>query len=161
MGNRASDNDYTILSKLETKYLASLEKRKPWILITMNVIYYYYYLFYTRVLPDDEPHATVIFTLSFSESLLVNYMIDFAGAHLLCKFLTGKWLMIAIFVVIMVINYLIYHRTGKNKQIVENKPKFFNSNKASVVITGTFFLVTTSFLFWMADYLMHVTDQCR
>jgi len=93
----------------------------------MNVLYYYYYLFYTRVLPDDEPHATVIFTLSFSESLLVNYSIDLVGAHLFCKFLLGKWSMIIIFVMIMVVNYLIYHKTGKNKKVVENKPKFFNS----------------------------------
>ena len=127
----------------------------------MNVLYYYYYLFYTRVLPDDEPHATVIFTLSFSESLLVNYSIDLVGAHLFCKFLLGKWSMIIIFVMIMVVNYLIYHKTGKNKKVVENKPKFFNSNIASIAITGVFFLITTSFLFWMADYLMYVIDQCR
>lgn len=141
--------------------MAALERKKPWILIAMNVLYYYYYLFYTRVLPDNEPHATVIFTLSFSESLLVNYMIDFAGVHLFCKFLLGKWSMISIFVLIIVINYLIYHRTGKNKEIVEKKPKFLNSNKASTIITGTFFLITTSFLFWMTDYLMNVIDQCR
>jgi hypothetical protein len=127
----------------------------------MNVFYYYYYLFYTRVLPDDEPHATVIFTLSFSESLLVNYFIDFACAHLFCKFLLGKWPMIAIFLLIVAVNYLIYFKTGRNKKVIENKPKFFNSNRASIILTGIFFLVTTSFLFWMGDYLVYVINRCK
>lgn len=127
----------------------------------MDVLYYYYYLFYTRVLPDDEPHATVIFTLSFSEALLVNYTVDFIVVHLLCKYLLSKWSMIVIFLLIMGINYLIYHRTGKNKEVVERKPKFFGSNKASIVVTIFFFLVTTSFLFWAADYMMQVIDRCR
>lgn len=127
----------------------------------MSVFYYYYYLFYTRVLPDDEPHATVIFTLSFSESLLVNYAIDFCAVHLLCQFLLSKWSMISIFILIVVANYLIYYRTGRNKDIIERKPRFFNSRGVSIVITILFFLVTTSFLFWGADYLMDVINQCR
>lgn len=53
----------------------------------MNVLYYYYYLFYTKVLPDDEPHATVIFTLSFSESLLLNGLLDIFSAIFIVK----KW----------------------------------------------------------------------
>jgi hypothetical protein len=126
----------------------------------MNVLYYYYYLFYTRILPDDQPHATVIFTLSFSESLLVNYTIDFVGAHLLCRFLLGKWSMIIIFILIAAANYLIYYITEKYTQIIELKPKFFGSSKASVAITLIFFLVTTSFLFWMADYLMEIINRC-
>lgn len=145
---------------MEAEHLASLEERDFRLLI-MDVLYYYYYLFYTRVLPDDEPHATVIFTLSFSEALLVNYTIDFIAVHLLCKYLLSKWSMIAIFLLIMGTNYLIYHRTGKNKLIVERKPKFFNNNKASIAVTALFFLITTSFLFWVADYLMYVIDQCR
>ncbi len=127
----------------------------------MDVLYYYYYLFYTRVLPDDEPHATVIFTLSFSEALLVNYTVDFIAVHLLCKYLLSKWSMIAILLLIIGINYLIYHRTGKNKEVVERKPRFFGSNTASIIITLLFFVITTSFLFWAADYMMYVLDQCR
>jgi len=127
----------------------------------MKVLYYYYYLFYTRVLPDDEPHATVIFTLSFSESLLINYAIDFLAVHLFCKYLLSKWSMIAIFLLIVGINYLVFHRTGKNKEIIERKPTFLGSNRLSIVITLLFFLATTSFLFWVADYLMYVIEQCR
>jgi hypothetical protein len=46
----------------------------------MEVFYYYYYLFYTKVLTDDEPHATVVFTLSFSESLLINFTLQYIVA---------------------------------------------------------------------------------
>lgn len=127
----------------------------------MNVLYYYYYRFVTRGGGEDQPHATVIFILSFSESLLVNYMIDFVGAHLLCRFILGKWAMIEIFLVIVTINYFVYYRTGKYKEIVATKPQFFNSHNASIVITVLFIVITTSFLFWMADYLMVVIDRCR
>lgn len=63
------------------------------IYLYMSVLYYYYYFFYTKILPDDEPHATVIFTLSFSEALLVNYVIEFFSAHLLVSFCwaNGQW----------------------------------------------------------------------
>jgi hypothetical protein len=127
----------------------------------MNVLYYYYYLFYTRVLPDNEPHATVIFTLSLSETLLIIHTIDFVGAHLFCRFLLVKWSMIGIFIAVILINYLIYHQGGLNKKVIQNKPKFYGSNNISCMITVLFFLVTTSFLFWMSDYLLKTIELCN
>ena len=126
----------------------------------MNVLYYYYYLFYTRILPDDEPHATVIFTLSFSESLLVNGILDILAAHLLCKKLE-MWLMIGVFVVLIIFNYLIYSRTKKSRLVVENKPQFFNSHKVSIMVTLLWFVATTSFMFWKPVYVKEVLDQCH
>jgi hypothetical protein len=126
----------------------------------MNVLYYNYYLFITRGGKEDQPHATVIFALSFSESLLVNYAIEFVGVHLLCKFLLDTWSMIVIFGLILLANYTYFVRTGRNIKIIERRPKFFNNSKASAIITITFILITTSFLFWMADYLMWVLDKC-
>jgi hypothetical protein len=127
----------------------------------MKVLYYYYYLFYTRIIPDDEPHATTIFTLSISQALLVNYSIDFIAVHLLCRFLLGKWAMITTSLLIIGINYLYYSKNGKGKEIILEKPKFFKSNGISIIMTGLFFSITTSFLFWMADYLMYVIDKCK
>ena len=126
----------------------------------MKVLYYYYYLFYTRVLPDNDPHGTVIFTLSFSESLLVNNMIEFVGVHLFCKFLLGLWAKIAISALIVGINYLVYYESGKNIRIVESKPKFFNSNRISIAITIFFFVFTSSLLFWTADYFLFIISKC-
>lgn len=47
----------------------------------MNVSYYYY-LFYTKVLPDNQPHSTVIFTLSFTFSLIINGIVNVVFAYL-------------------------------------------------------------------------------
>lgn len=126
----------------------------------MDVLYYYYYLFYTRVLPDDEPHATVIFTLSFSESLLVNGILDILSAHLFCLKM-DMWLMIGILLLLIAINYLTYSRTKKSRVIVEQKPRFFSNHKASIVITLLWFIITTSFMFWKPIYVKYILDQCR
>lgn len=127
----------------------------------MDVFYYYYYLFYTRVLPDDEPHATTIFTLSVSEALFVSYFLDFIWVNLFCKLLLTKWYMIGIFIAVIIFNSILYGKTGKGKRVVTEQPKLFNNEKVSLVITCLFFLVSTSFLFWMADYLLIVIERCR
>ena len=66
---------------METRCLVSLERRVFWLLtlnslFIMKVLYYYYYLFYSKILPDDEPHATTVFTLSSSEGFLINGALD-------------------------------------------------------------------------------------
>jgi hypothetical protein len=127
----------------------------------MNVLYYYCYLFYSRIIPDTEPHATVIFVLSFSESLIVNYTIDTIGVHFMCKFLLVIWHKLAITALILIINYLTFYRTGRSIVIVKNKPKFLGSNKISVLVTLLFFLASISLLFWMSDYLLFVLEKCQ
>jgi hypothetical protein len=126
----------------------------------MDVLYYYYYLFYTKVLPDNEPHATVVFTLSFSESLLVNFFIDFVGVHLTCGFVSSKWSMIGVFIIIGVINYLVYFRTNRREDVLTRKPKFLQSNRASIALTAIFVLFSSSLLFWGSIYLMGLIEQC-
>lgn len=126
----------------------------------LDVFYYYYYLFYTKVLPDDEPHATVVFTLSFSEALLINYSINVIGSHFFCKYLLGKWEMISIIVILNGFNYLLYLKTGRGKKIVKSKPIFFNNHYLSLIVTLLFFLITSSFLFWVADYAQYVISHC-
>jgi hypothetical protein len=143
---------------MELGYFGERETMLP---LVMDVLYYYYYLFYTRVLPDGQPHSTVIFTLSFSESLLVNYGLDILGVHFLCKFLLTKWSMIGIFLLIAILNWLIYYRSGRNRRVVDQEPKLFNSNRLSILFTAAFFLFTTSLLFWAADYMMIVIEQCQ
>ena len=113
----------------------------------MKVFYYYYYLFYTRVIPDSQPHSTVIFTLSFSLSILVNGILSIIAAYV-ANYNMSNFIMIGIFVVIMVINYLMFYRSGKGKRLVKEKPKFNGSHKLSVLLTFVFFLITTSYLFF-------------
>lgn len=112
----------------------------------LNVFYYYYYLFYTKVLPDDQPHSTVVFTLSFSLSLIVNGILSIITAY--AGYNLSNYIMVGVFVVILIVNYLIFYRTGKGKQLVTEKPKFYANHKLSVFFTLCFFIITSSYLFW-------------
>lgn len=116
----------------------------------MNVFYYYYYLFYTKVLPDNQPHSTVIFTLSFTLSLIANCIINVAFAYVL-NISLRKWEMIGIFVLITFLMYLVYYRSGKGKRIVKEKPKLFNNNRVSIALTALLFLIGILALFFQAD----------
>jgi len=126
----------------------------------MNVLYYYYYLFYTKVIPDNEPHATVIFTLSFSLGLLVNGVLKICLALLFCESY-NEWPAIGITLLIMLVNYLLYFKSGKCFKIVEAKPRFFNSNEGSILITVIFFLTSASFLFWGVEYIRDILQSCN
>ncbi len=123
----------------------------------MNVFYYYYYLFYTKVLPDNQPHSTVIFTLSFTFSLILNCIVNITLAYILGISL-GKWEMIGIFVFIIVLLYFAYYRNGKGKRIVKEKPKIFNSNRISIVLTALLFLIGILALFLQADITKNILN---
>lgn len=125
----------------------------------MKVLYYYYYLFYTRILPDEEPHLTVIFTLSFSESLVVNGVLDILIANAFCRRM-HVWLMLLIFGVILSINYFTYLSSKKGYDIIEERPHLLSSNAVSIFISIAWFLFSTSFLFWKPLYLRYLLDQC-
>jgi hypothetical protein len=125
----------------------------------MDVLYYYYYLFYTRVLPDRHPHATVIFTLSFTESLLLNGILDILSAHLSCVKLE-TWMMFTIFLILMGVNFIVYSRP-KRIRIMEQKPRFFSSHKSSILIASLWFLIAVSFMLWKSIYVKEVIDRCR
>ena len=126
-----------------------------------RVIYYYYFLFYSKVLKDDEPHLLTTLALSASGGFFMMYLIDTIWVHLFCEFLLGQWGMLTVIGSMILINFLIFHRTGKAKKVIKEKPKFYNSNSVSIVITLLFFLFTLSLLFWVSDYLLYVIDNCK
>lgn len=123
----------------------------------INIFYYYYYLFYTKVLPDNQPHLTVIFTLSFSISLLINGLISVMFAYM-ADYNMSNYIMVGIFVAVMVVNYLVFYRTGKGIRLVKERPKFFNNHRLSIILTLIFFLITTSFLFWGPIYIKNILN---
>ena len=127
----------------------------------LDVFYYYYFLFYSKVLKDDEPHLLTTMVLSFSESLFVNYSINIIGSYIYCEYLLEKWGMISVIVILNGVNYLFYHRTGRAKKIIKSKPKFFDNYNFSLIVTLIFFLITSSFLFWVADYAKYVISNCK
>ena len=109
----------------------------------MRVLYYYYYLIYSRIIPDPRPAATAIFTLSFSLSLLINFLLQVLSITLFCMSF-GKWAMISIFVLIFSACYIKYFRNGKYLMIIESEPKFFDSSRLSIIIIGFFFVLCVS-----------------
>ena len=115
--------------------------------IMISVLYYYYYLFYTKVVSDSQPHSTTIFTLSFSLSIVINGLLSLIAAYL-SKYNTSNYVMVSVFIIIIIVNYLVFYRTGKGKKLVKERPKLFNNHKLSMLFTIIFFLITTSFLFW-------------
>lgn len=123
----------------------------------MKVFYYYYYLFYTKIMPDNQPHATVVFTLGFTFSLILNGIINIVLAYVFAVSL-GKWEMIGIFALIIVFLYFAYYKNGKGKRIVVEKPKVFNSNLASILSTAMLFILGILALFLQADITRNILD---
>lgn len=125
----------------------------------MKVFYYYCYLFYTKVIPDNEPFAMTVFALSFTESFLLFSLCNIVFAYLYCIELS-KWIGISMMIVISVLNYFIFNKSGLARKIVDDKPTFFDSDQASKVIFGLFFFLGVSSLFWGPIWMKHILDRC-
>ena len=125
----------------------------------IKVFYYYYYLFYTKILPDNQPHSTVIFSLSFIFSLILNGLINMTLAYMFGVALS-RWEMIGVLVLIILLMYLVFYKTGKGKRIVEiEKPKVFNNNGISFVLSLILFLIGILFLFFEADVTRTILEN--
>jgi hypothetical protein len=118
----------------------------------VKTIYYYYYLFYKNILKDNEPHMLATLAFSFSFSLLIIMIIDISMAYLFSLTL-GKYEMIGINILVILVMYFKLHRNSKAIEIVNDKPMFFNSQPLSILITIFFFASTSSFLFWGSTFV--------
>lgn len=125
----------------------------------LKVFYYYYYLFYTKVLVQSEPHFVTVLALSAIEGFLINYLIDFFVVHLFHAMPTVIWYKLLLVGILLIINFNYYERKGKGTAIVQEKPRYFNSHRLTIVIVLviTFFII--SLLFWAADYKRAVLDN--
>ncbi len=126
----------------------------------MKVFYYYGFLFYSKVLKDDEPHLLTILALSFLESLIVNGILEAISVHTFCKDI-GRGSMFTVLLLIIGANYYLLYRTGKAKQIVQSRPKFFKSHNLSIALTLLFAVGAVSLMFWGPIYLKGVLDECK
>lgn len=147
---------------MEARNLVAMEEGKFGILKEemMNVFYYYYYQFYLKILKDNEPHMLTTLALSASEAFLINGIIDFIALKFFC-FEISKWLMISIVILLLGVNYGIYHKTGLAQRILKEKPQFLNNKNLSIVLTLLFFLATLSWLFLAPIYGKHLLSQCN
>lgn len=126
----------------------------------LKVFYYHYYQFYTKVIPDNQPNATVIFVLSFVEALLVNAIIEYAMLKFFCIGM-GKWPMISVIVVMLVLNYFYYYRSGRFETIIEEKPMFFDNLKLSATFTLGVSLLIISWMIWGAVLGKYILETCQ
>jgi hypothetical protein len=126
----------------------------------LNILYYNYFLFYKKVIKDPEPHFATVLALSFSQSLLVNGILDAIALNGFC-YKIGKWVMIGIGVLIIISNYIYYHKNGKGKEVIEEKPIMADNRSLSIAITWLFFLITASWMFWGPIYGKYLLSQCR
>ena len=125
----------------------------------MDVLYYYIYLFYAKVMPDDYPHSNTVWALGFIFSLIINGLIDIPLAYFFNCYLSIIQKVIII-IIVMTLFYLKYDRSGKGIRIVKKeKPKFFGSNTASIILTVLFFLIGMLFLFFKADVLREILEM--
>ncbi len=129
---------------------------------TLEVLYYYYYVYSIKILKDTEPHATTSFMLSLSETFFVTGIINFVASKYFCySILTSKWNFISIFLVILLINYLHFQNSGRSRIIAKEKPVLFSSDKYSRVFVFLFWLITTSWMFWVVPLTNHILKQCN
>ncbi len=125
----------------------------------MDVFYYYIFLFYAKVLPDDYPHSNTVWALGAISAFIVNGLIDIPLAYFFNCYLSTIQKVIII-IIVMTLFYLKYDRSGKGIRIVKKeKPKFFGSNTASIILTILFFLIGMLFLFFKADVVREILEM--
>ena len=125
----------------------------------MDVLYYYIYLFYAKVMPDDYPHSNTVWALGAASAFIINGLIDIPLAYFFNCYL-NKIQKVIIIIIVMILFYLKYDRSGKGIRIVKKeKPKFFGSKIASIILTVLFFLISMLFLFFKAEVMIKILEM--
>ena len=124
----------------------------------MDVFYYYIYLFYAKVMPDDYPHLNTVWALGVTSAFIINGMIDIPLAYFFNCYLSTIQKVIIIIIVITLF-YLKYDRSKGIRIVKKEKPKFFGSKIASIILTVLFFLIGMLFLFFKADVLRKILEM--
>lgn len=113
----------------------------------VEVFYYYYYLFYTKIIPDDQPNATVIFTISIVQSLWISILIDIISLSVYCYYV-NKWSRLIIALLLIVFNSWFFYKNKNIDEIINSKPNFFGKNKLTIIIVSIVSLIGVSWMFW-------------
>ena len=124
----------------------------------LDVLYYYYYLFYTKIIPEDEPNATVIFTLGTSCSFPLGMLLDCVLSYN-CYY-SNPYLLCSVGILLMALFYFLYYRTERYKKVIKAKPKFFGSHRKTIVLVAIFEFSMLSFLFWGPIVSKNIFDEC-
>ena len=124
----------------------------------MDVLYYYIYLFYVKVISDNQPHSRTIWALGVTSAFIINGLIDIPLTYFFNCYLSTIQKVIIIIIVITLF-YLKYDRSKGIRIVKKEKPKFFGSNTASIILTILFFLIGMFFLFFSADIVREILEK--
>lgn len=124
----------------------------------LKILYFYYYSFYQKV--DDTPHFTTLFSLSFSQSLLIIFTVQMIFAYFFCYFFS-TWPMIAICVMLFIVNYFLFMRSGLARKIVKSTPPVIVNQNFTKWFAILFFIITFSFLFLTPILTKSIFANCR
>ena len=125
----------------------------------IKTIYYYYFLFYNRILAESNPHLATVLVLSFFESLIANLIFTIIGVRVYC-FNASKWQGIALCASLVIINSFYYLRNNRGEDIVEQKPKVFDSNTLSIAVTVLVSFIALYTLFNISDWKLALLREC-
>lgn len=126
----------------------------------LDVIYYHYFLFYTKLKIDPEPHFATVLSIGFSQSLLINGVMDIIALKWFC-YQIPVWIQFSLHVLVVYLNYLAYQRGNKGSRIVNEKPVICGNKSLSIIVALLFFLSTMSWLFWGPIYGKDLWNQCK
>ncbi len=141
--------------------MVTIQERKIRILISniyMKVIYYYSFLFYTKFVKDDTPHSTTIWAIGIAEGFFASAIFNLLIIHFFC-YNTGKWPMIGITLIFLLMNYIYFSKSNRSK-IIKEKPVFFGSHKISILLTAVFYIILLSSLFLGPIYGKYLLNNC-
>ena len=125
----------------------------------MDVLYYYIYLFYAKVMPDDYPHLNTVWALGVTSAFIINFSLDM-GLAFFFGYTLSVFQMVSITALLMLLFYFKYYKSGRGKRIVKKeKPKFFGSNTASIILTILFFLISMLFLFFKVEVMIKILEM--
>ena len=124
----------------------------------MDVLYYYIYLFYVKVISDNQPHSRTIWALGVTSAFIINGLIDIPLTYFFNCYLSTIQKVIIIIIVITLF-YLKYDRSKGIRIVKKEKPKFFGSKIASIILTVLFFLISMLFLFFKVEVMIKILEM--
>lgn len=118
----------------------------------MKTIYFYFFLFYDKVLRLSNPRTMATLVLSACQAFFIIRILE-----LILNIRYGKKMLfnqgIFIILAMIAINYFYFHfgKKARARNIEKTKPKFFNNNILTIIITILFFLSTFLLMILSAD----------
>ena len=111
----------------------------------MDKIFFNYYLFYNKILNDDTPIVTAIFSMSASIGFILVNSINFVLVYSSLEILSKNQILIFMGIVIS-INFIIYYFRGRGKLIIEKNYINSDNRKREKILVFLFFLISVGFI---------------